>query len=164
MSIASYVIFVTFATFFAVAGVAVMLRPTIYTNLRWVREIYNPKWLESKGYHFELRVVALVFALFGLDLMAGVLSGANHSTFAQNLRQNLHVATVGAFLCVWTAGVFAFVLQRFFHVKIPILSGVKAEGDEAQNKRESKIAVVLGAVFLAIVGLALIFAWVTPSR
>jgi hypothetical protein len=137
-----------------VGGFVLIIRPSIYVNSRWTRQVFNPKLLQSRAYQLELRLVALVFALAGFAMLSDIAVGILKVPSARAFEEYSSLAVTITVIAICFVGLFSFVARKIPAVKNWYSSGsMEAKPNELRLK-ERKVSIVFCVVFLLIVGAA----------
>jgi uncharacterized membrane protein len=136
--------------FFAVVSIVLMARPAFY-----MRRYPNP-WMEDTPWtRIQLRAVGLIFSLFVILVVSGVLSGS--SNLLDGFSSNINVALFLAFFAAFITGILSWILWRFSSFRIFVRKHYSSEKLE-DPAWERRLTVTFCGLLLGIVSIALILA------
>ena len=139
-------------TVFAGISITVLVRPSQY--IRWSR---NP-WMEDTPWtRLQMRAVGLVFSLFVLMAVSGILSWHKNSGILKSFADNIQIALWFVFVVTWVVGIMSFILWRFSAVRILIRN--RFDDEKLANPAwERRMSILFCSLLVSIVALALVFA------
>lgn len=150
--------FVATGLLITAVGVALALYPSLYLNLRSVREIYNPKLLSSPYFRVQMRALGLVFSLFGLVFTASAIQKFA-APYLPSLERTLYAALMVIFFAVWVGGLLIWILEKLKVIRPSLKERYDSLTQEQDGIRQQKevvaFASILGAVVLVCILTAL---------
>ena len=144
--------FIAFGILIVGFGLVLLARPSLYLNLRHVRNTFNPNLLNSPFYRVQTRAFGLVLTLFGLDLAFAVARKA--SAFFATLQEVLHVTLFIVFFAIWIGTVLLWVLEKLKVIRPPLKERYDAASPELDVYRQHKETVVFLCVLAGVVLIA----------
>jgi hypothetical protein len=153
------VLTVVMVLIFGTIGCVMLFRPSLYMNLKHVRDTYNPKLLGSPWFRINLRSIGFLLCLFILmpatQALAGWTGNAYFSAFSKTLFQVMIVVFFVlwfGYLFDWIAGKLKIIAPSFKER----LDQLSPEQDITLQKRETRIAgLALGIVLLLTAAISL---------
>jgi hypothetical protein len=138
-------------------GVVLALYPSLYLNLRWVREIYNPKLVSSPYFRVQMRALGLFFSLFGLVFMATTIQKLA-APYLPSLEQTLYVALIVIFFTVWSGGIVVWILEKLNVIRPSLKERYDSLTPEQDSIRQQKEVVVFASILAAVVLVCILMA------
>jgi hypothetical protein len=137
---------------FAGISVAALIRPSQY--IRWSR---NPWMADTPWNRLQMRAVGLVFTLFALMVLSGILRSSSKSDLLEGFHNNILISLWLAFLSVWVGGILSWILWRFSAFRILVRKHYDTEKleDPAWERRMTR---TFFSLLLLIVVIALVLA------
>jgi hypothetical protein len=122
---------------FAGISLSVLIRPSQY-----IRRSKNP-WMEDTPWmRLQLRAVGLVFCLFILMVVSGILGGNTKSDLLEGFHKNLLIALWLAFVAGWVVGIVSWILWRFMAFRSFICTHFESRKLENPQLLVSRISVL----------------------
>ncbi len=147
--------FVAAGLLIIIFGMVLVLRPSVYLNLRHVRDTYNPKLLSSPYFRVQMRGLGLVFSLFGFVFAASIIQKIAVAPYLLSLEQTLYAALMVVFFALWVGAVLTWILEKVRLIKPSLKERYDSVTPEQDTIRQHKEAVafasILGAVLFASV-------------
>ena len=131
-------------------GAVVMLRPSVWMNLRSVQETYNPKLLASPYFRVQMRAIGALFTLFGVGWTGSSLQRLA-PRFLRSWQQNFFHVFIAIFLVIWCAGMASIVLSKLGLSKVNWKERYDAVTAEEDKRRQQKEIVVMSSCVVVIV-------------
>jgi hypothetical protein len=105
----------------------------------------------------QMRAVGLVFSLFVIMVVSGILSWHKKSGILESFAENIQIALWFVFVATWVVGVMSFILWRFAAFRIFIRK--RFDDEKLDNPAwERRMSVFFCSLLASIVALALILA------
>ena len=137
---------------FGTLGCVLLFRPSLYMNLKHVRDTYNPKLLARPSFRINLRTMGLLFCLFILMPATQGLAAWTSNAFLSAFSKTLFQVLIVVFFVLWFGYVFDWVAGKLKIISPSFkerLDQLSPEQDAAFQRRETKIAgFALGSVLL----------------
>lgn len=149
------ILFVLFLLVMAGISLYLLIRPSQY-----IRRSKNPWMQDTPWMRLQMRGLGLVFSLFVLMVVSGILGGSTKSTLLGGFHTNILIALWVVFGACWVTGIISWILWRFVAFRIFIRRRFDSEKLEnpAWERRMTILfcsllaSIVVVAYFLAVEG------------
>lgn len=137
---------------FAGIALSLLIRPSQH-----IRRSKNP-WMEDTPWmRLQLRAVGLVFCLFILMVVSGILGRDTKTSLLAGFHKNLLIALWLAFVATWVVGIASWILWRFMAFRSFI--GAHFESEKLENPLwEHRMTILFCALLASIVTIAYVHA------